>query len=105
VRVLLPIALLGLTSVALADRLITIPTGSKIKLKTIKAEGQWEQSRARSEKYYFGTGITDAIDAEFTGERFGNRAFRSSLAMDQGSALGFRMYLASRAMAADSTLR
>ncbi|MBC8066366.1 MAG: hypothetical protein H7Y17_16160 [Chlorobia bacterium] len=77
-RTLLPLALIGLSATAFADRLITIPTGTKIKLNTIKAEGIWEQSRARSSRYYLGAGLTDAIDAQFTGERFEGERFRSS---------------------------
>jgi hypothetical protein len=79
VRALFPLARVGLSATAYADRLITVPTATKIRLNTIKAEGLWEQSRARTQKYYLGTGITDAIDVELTGERFENHRFRTSL--------------------------
>lgn len=78
-RALLPLALLGLSTTAFADRLITIPTGSKIRLNTIRAEGLFEQSRARSSRYYLGTGVTNAIDVELTGEKFEGHKLRTSI--------------------------
>lgn len=78
-RWLLPFVLLGGSAVARADKLITIPTGSKITLNTIKFEGLLEQSRNRNSRYYIGTGLTDAIDAHITGEVFDGRRMRTSL--------------------------
>lgn len=77
-RAFLPVFVLGLSSFAFADRLITIPTGTKIKLDTVKLEGLWEQSRNRSSRYYIGAGITNAIDAQLTGEKFEGRRLRNS---------------------------
>lgn len=77
-RALLPLALVGLSTTAFADRLITVPTATKIRLNTIKVEGLLEQSRGRSQKYYLGTGVTDAIDLEFTSERFNGNNLRTS---------------------------
>ncbi|HJP82547.1 MAG TPA: hypothetical protein VJ835_03495 [Fimbriimonadaceae bacterium] len=78
-RSLLPLAVFSLSALSAADRLITIPTGSKIKLDTIRAEGLWEQSRSRNSRYYIGAGLTNAIDFEFTGERFDGHRFRNSV--------------------------
>jgi hypothetical protein len=78
VRAILPLALLGLTATAFADQLISIPTGTKIKLNTIKVEGLWEQSRDRTSHFYIGTGVTNAIDAQITGEKFEGHRFRTS---------------------------
>ena len=77
-RILAPLVLISFAAVASADRLITIPTGTKIKLYTIKFEGLWEQSRNRSSRYYLGAGITNAIDAQLTGEKFDGRRIRNS---------------------------
>lgn len=77
-RRLLPLLFVGLSTCAHADKLITIPTGSKITLNTVKFEGLLEQSRNRNSRYYIGTGITDAIDAHITGEIFDGRRMRTS---------------------------
>lgn len=67
------LALIFAAGIACADRLITIPTGSKVTLNTIKAEALWEQSRARTFRSYFGFGVTDAIDMQITTERYQGR--------------------------------
>lgn len=77
-RALLPLALFGLASVAHADRLITIPTGTKINMNTWRFEGLWEQSRNRTSQYYLGTGITNSFEVELTGEKFEGRRMRNS---------------------------
>jgi len=77
-RVLLPLALLGLASAAHADRLITIPTGTKIQMNTWRFEGLWEQSRNRSSQYYLGTGITNSFEVELTGEKWEGHRIRNS---------------------------
>lgn len=71
-------ALIFVASIACADRLITIPTGTKIKLHTFRVEGLWEQSTARTEKTYYGFGVTDAIDAEIETEKFPGRDMRAT---------------------------
>lgn len=78
-RWLIPLVLIGASTVARADKLITIPTGTKITLNTVKLEGLFEQSRNRNSRYYIGTGLTDAIDAHITGEVFDGRRMRTSL--------------------------
>jgi hypothetical protein len=77
-RALLPLALLGVAAVAHADRLITIPTGTKIQMNTWRFEGLWEQSRNRSSQYYLGTGITNSFEVELTGEKWEGRRIRNS---------------------------
>jgi len=78
VRTLLSLATLGLATLSMADRLITIPTGTKITLDTVKFEGLTEQSRSRSSRYWLGFGVTNAIDAQITGEKFEFGRFKTS---------------------------
>jgi hypothetical protein len=78
VRVLLLLATLGLATFSSADRLITIPTGTKITLNTVKFEGLTEQSRSRTSRYWLGFGVTNAIDAQITGEKFELGKFKTS---------------------------
>jgi len=78
VRALIPVVLLGLAASAHADRLISIPIASKIPLGVYRFEGLLEQSRNRTSRYYLGTGITDAIDVEITGEKLLGRRMRTS---------------------------
>jgi hypothetical protein len=79
VRSLLPICLLALACHAQADRLITIPTGTKIRLDTLRIEGMLEQSRNRNSRYYLGFGATNAFDVEVTGQVFEGGRMRTSL--------------------------
>jgi len=39
-------------------------------MNTLKYEGLWEQSSARTVRNYFGFGVTDAIDAQIETEKF-----------------------------------
>lgn len=78
-RWILPLVLIGLSTYANADKLITIPTGTKITLNTLKLEGLFEQSRNRNSRYYIGAGITDSFDAHITGEVFDGRRMRTSV--------------------------
>lgn len=78
-RALLTLALALGAAFASADRLITIPTGTKVTLNTLKFDGLFEQSRARNSRYSVGAGLTDAIDVFLTGEERDGRRFRASL--------------------------
>lgn len=69
-RSTLSLALICAAGFASADRLITIPTGTKVTLNTIKFESLWEQSRARTVRSYAAFGVTNAIDMQIETEKF-----------------------------------
>jgi len=51
------------TPFALADRLIDIPTGTKVHKNTLKLDGRWLQNRTDQVRYALGIPILDAFDA------------------------------------------
>lgn len=65
---LLASALLG--SSALADRFITIPTGSKIPFRTTRAELMIEPTRDANAYLFLGIGIGKTFEIEIRGEAF-----------------------------------
>ncbi|MBN9502211.1 MAG: hypothetical protein BGO01_19205 [Armatimonadetes bacterium 55-13] len=77
-RSITSLALILVCGVASADRLITIPTGSKIRLNTVRVESLWEQSRSRTQKNYVGFGVTDGIDMEVFTEKYEGKNIRTS---------------------------
>lgn len=54
----------------MADRLISIPTGSKIPYRVVRGEVMWEKSRSRSMESFLGIGIGKSFDMELRSERF-----------------------------------
>jgi hypothetical protein len=69
VRVFTLIALAAVAGPAAADRLITIPTGSKIPYRTLVGEYVFEKSRSRTVEAYLGLGIGKSFDMELRSER------------------------------------
>lgn len=68
-RVITAFAFAALAGPALADRLITIPTGSKIPFRTVVGEYVFEKSRSRTVEAYLGLGIGKSFDMELRSER------------------------------------
>jgi hypothetical protein len=54
----------------MADRLISIPTGSKIPYRVFRAEVMFERSRSRSVESFLGIGVGKSFDMELRSERF-----------------------------------
>lgn len=76
---LLLAACAGLASLALADRVITIPMGRKIAYRQVKFEGFTELSRARSLDRFIGVGVTPEIELDYHGERISDGPLRDTL--------------------------
>jgi hypothetical protein len=70
VRSALALSLLAASSLASAERLITIPTGSKIPFGTARFESLWDPSRHGTSLNYLGIGVTTAFDVEIRTEEF-----------------------------------
>ena len=77
-RLLAAVSLLALTTVATADRLITIPTGKKLLSDSFRFEIMTDRSRDIT-MGWFGTGLGQSFDFEVTGESFNDNVMVGSL--------------------------
>jgi len=73
VRILLLALIASLSSAAIADRLINIPTGRKIENRAFRLEGIWEQSDGRSFQQFLGFGLGPSLDVQVRREDFHRR--------------------------------
>ncbi|MFN3730150.1 MAG: hypothetical protein ACK4XJ_10595 [Fimbriimonadaceae bacterium] len=59
-----------ISAVAVADRVITVPTGKKIPVNSVRWESYFETRRADGVEWLLAAGLTREIELELVGDRF-----------------------------------